>query len=107
MKRPLDDSTGKKRKSSPASEDSKSQAWTAEEDQFLTEELKEMESANWRVICKRMNKAFKPCRRTSKECEQHWKSLRAELTPSEELLILLSLYHNTLESIPRILDSKI
>ncbi len=108
MKRPLDDSTAeKKHKCASGAEESKRQSWTAEEDRYLIEEAKKMESKNWRVTCKRMNKVFKNCRRTSKECEQRWKELNSELTLSEELLILLSFYRGTLGTASDILDVKV
>ena len=54
-----------------------------------------------------MNKSFKTCRRTTKECEQRWRYLNVDLTICEELLTTLSFYHGTLGKVSDVLEMKI
>ena len=84
-----------------------SKTWTDEQDQFLRKETERVEIINWRNICKRFNKEFKPIRRTMKECEGRWKELAFVLTFNEELLILLMFYKGQVDLAKTLFESKI
>lgn len=103
MKRTLDSRVLSK----TSSKGKKEKIWTTEQDAFLREEIEKSKAINWRSICKKFNKTFKPVKVTSKECGSRWSYLSAELSINEEIIILLTFYRGNQEIAATVLKSRV
>ncbi len=79
-------------------EEAKTSDWAPEEDQLILKEADNGTSANWKSICKKLNRSFKAKHRTALDCKLRWDALtsssplQSHWTQQNDLLLLLAYY---------------